>query len=81
MIYSPITRTQADNDYHHQFRTIGRFILCFGRQDSIIHEQSRNVSLSRQGLQLPDADRELVRDEVVAIDSCLQLMVTGAAMS
>lgn len=37
-------------------------------------------AFARQGLQLPNADRELARDEVVAIGSCLQLSVAGAAM-
>ena len=76
MIYS-ITRTQADHDFHHQLRTIGRYILCFHHQDSITHKQSGMYAFARQGLQLPDSDRVPVRDEVVAIDSCLQLMVGG----
>lgn len=35
---------------------------------------------ARQGLQLPDTDRGPVRNEVVVIGTCLQLVVAGAAM-
>ena len=38
-------------------------------------------AFAREGLQLPVADRKPVREDVVAIGSCLQVVVTGAAMS
>lgn len=76
---------QVDHDHHHQLRTIGRSSLYFCRRGSItvIISNSGVHAFARQGLRLPDADRDPVGalgGEVVTIDSCLQLVVAGVAM-
>ncbi|KAF8159673.1 hypothetical protein B0H34DRAFT_673993 [Crassisporium funariophilum] len=41
---------------------------------------SASYAFARQGLQLPDADRESDREETVALGACLQLAIAGARM-